>query len=75
MSHGLWNKLNPFQKIADNNNNPIGVLTRATIRFSKLRQFWQNAPLVSKDLYKNEGFIYSIGIGEMPFVKQSTFSI
>lgn len=52
MSHGLWNKLNPFQEIAENesNNNPIGVLTRAIIRFSKLKQFWQNVPLISKDL-------------------------
>ena len=77
MSHGLWDNQNPFEELREkkHNNNPVGVLTRATIRFSKLRQFWQNVPLVSKDLDKNVGFIYSIGIGEIPFIKQATFSI
>ncbi len=77
MSHGLWDSQNPFESLGEkeSKNNPVGVLTRATIRLSKLRQFWQNVPLVSKDLDKNDGFIYSIGIGEIPFIKQATFSI
>lgn len=53
----------------------IGVLTRATIRLSKLRQFWGAVPAAAKDLGKSSGFLYSVGIGEIPLIKQATFSI
>ncbi len=75
--HGKWDNQTPFE----NNNKPqnyvgpIAVLTRATIRLSKLNAFWKNVPAVSKDIMNAEGFITSIGIGEIPFIKQATFSI
>jgi hypothetical protein len=50
-------------------------LTRASIRLSKASQFWQNVPEVSKKMLEAKGYLYSIGIGEVPFLKQSTFSI
>lgn len=75
--HGTWdgkNLLDPSIKIPE----PIGkiaVLTRATIRLSKLKSFWSSVPMAAEGLEKNKGFLYSIGIGEVPFIKQATFSI
>lgn len=84
-SHGLWDGENPFieskkdAKTIINYKNPsnklVGVLTRASIRLSKASQFWQNVPEVSKKMLDAKGYLYSIGIGEVPFLKQSTFSI
>ncbi len=74
-SHGKWDGREPFGNFKNEMEGEIAVLTRATIKFSKLKSFWRNVPLVSKDLYKNEGLMYSIGIGEVPFIKQATFSV
>lgn len=76
-AHGLWDGINPFSPEADNSNvsNPVAVLTRAQIRVNKLKRFWQFVPATSKALEDAEGLQASIGLGEMPFIKQATFSI
>ncbi len=75
-SHGEWDKKSPFQKnIHFDPLQPIGVLTRASIKPKKALSFWKNVPAVSSDLGKTPGLITSIGIGEIPFFKQATFSI
>jgi hypothetical protein len=76
-SHGKWNGKEPFGKpIPDKNyQGKIAVLTRATIRFSKLKSFWKNVPAVASTMTNAEGFITSVGIGEAPFVRQATFSV
>lgn len=75
--HGLWDGIQPFEesneKFKENEN--IAVLTRATIRLSKLIAFWSNVPKSSESLDQSPGFKYSLGVGEVPFIKQSTFSI
>jgi heme-degrading monooxygenase HmoA len=53
----------------------IAVLTRATIRLNKLSAFWKNVETVSSQMRTAKGFITSVGIGEVPFIKQATFSI
>lgn len=75
--HGCWDGetfLEQRTKVEDP-SGPIAVLTRATIRFSRLIHFWRAVPSTAIDLAQNDGFIYSIGIGEVPFIKQATFSI
>ncbi len=75
--HGTWDGkefIAPYQKQTETAGK-IAVLTRATIRLSKLRQFWGAVPAAAMDLSGSKGFLYSIGIGEIPFVKQATFSI
>lgn len=75
--HGTWDGqsfIDPKEKNTDPEGK-IAVLTRASIRLSRLKQFWQAVPSTAEKLEKNKGFIYSIGIGEIPFVKQATFSI
>ncbi len=75
--HGLWDCKAVFGKLPKNTSyeGEIAVLTRATIRFSKLKSFWKNVPLISKKMDSAHGLIKSYGIGEIPFIKQATFSI
>ncbi|RYU91826.1 DUF3291 domain-containing protein [Emticicia agri] len=76
-AHGQWDGKEPFQAgtIDKNYQGKIAVLTRAQIRLSRLRQFWRNVPQVSAHVRHAKGFITSVGIGEMPFIRQATFSI
>ncbi|MCD8739828.1 DUF3291 domain-containing protein [Mucilaginibacter roseus] len=76
-SHGKWDGDNPF---VDNNkstqvyNGPVGVLTRATIRFNRLKNFWAEVAGVADLMKKAPGYITSVGIGEAPVYRQATFS-
>ncbi|MFX5578821.1 hypothetical protein ABTD84_20415, partial [Acinetobacter baumannii] len=54
---------------------PIAVLTRATKRLNKLNRFWKYVDPVASQLTGAKGFITSIGIGEVTWIKQATFSI
>jgi heme-degrading monooxygenase HmoA len=76
-SHGKWDGKEPFgNPIPDRTyTGPIAVLTRATIRLSKAQDFWKNVPKVASSMGSAEGFITSVGIGEVPFIKQATFSV
>lgn len=75
--HGKWDGKEPFGILPKQTDNDglIAVLTRATIRLSKLQSFWKNVGSVANQMAGSEGFITSIGIGEIPYIKQATFSI
>lgn len=75
--HGSWDGQQPFGDLARNTafEGPVAVLTRASIRISKLRAFWQNVDGVASQMNGAAGFVTSFGIGELPFIKQATFSI
>ncbi|MEO5893286.1 MAG: DUF3291 domain-containing protein [Ferruginibacter sp.] len=75
--HGTWDGKQPFGALAKNSDyaGPIATLTRATIRISKLTAFWKNVNGVAVQMSKAEGLMTSIGIGEIPFIKQATFSV
>lgn len=76
--HGTWDGNTVFGKLNENRiaaDKPIAVLTRATIRFNKLKHFWRHVAPVSEKMNTAEGFIFSIGIGEVPWIKQATFSV
>lgn len=75
-AHGKWDNKQPFGNPKTNNHEgEIAILTRATIRPQRLRNFWNNVPKVASTMNNTEGFITSVGIGEAPFFKQATFSI
>ena len=76
-SHGKWDGKEPFgNPVPDKSyTGPIAVLTRATIRLSKARDFWENVPKVADSMNRADGFVTSVGIGEVPFLKQATFSV
>ncbi len=73
---GAWDKKVLFSKqISRESDGPIAVLTRATIRLKSIPSFWQNVQAVSDQMKKSHGFIYSLGMGELPWIKQATFSV
>ena len=75
--HGLWDRQQPFGVLQGDptHDGPVGTLTRATIRISKLSHFWKNVAPVAQQMTLAPGYITSFGIGEVPWVKQATFSI
>lgn len=75
--HGKWDNKEAFGVLAKQSayNGIIATLTRATIRISKLKAFWQNVAGAANEMAAAKGFITSVGIGEMPYIKQATFSI
>lgn len=76
-SHGSWDGQKPFgDKLQHSSyDGPIAVLTRATIRLNKLKYFWENVAPVAALMGKAKGFQFSVGVGEIPWVKQATFSV
>lgn len=75
--HGTWDGKPCFGDLPKQTDyeGMIAVLTRATIRLSKLSSFWKNVDGVARNMTSADGFITSLGIGEVPFIKQATFSI
>ena len=75
--HGTWDGKECFGQLPKQTNyeGKIGILTRATIRVQKLSSFWKNVDGVASRMANASGFITSVGIGEVPWLKQATFSI
>jgi heme-degrading monooxygenase HmoA len=76
--HGTWDGKQPFGLMDKNKptyDGKIAVLTRATIRLRKMKQFWSHVEGVAENLKTQKGFHTSIGVGEIPWKKQATLSI
>jgi heme-degrading monooxygenase HmoA len=75
--HGTWDKKKPFGDLPPKSDfeGKIAVITRATIRLSKLKFFWENVAPIAAKMNNAKGFITSYGVGEIPWIKQATFSI
>ncbi len=54
---------------------PVAALTRATIRPRALRRFWGRVPAISDRVAADANVVFRIGVGEVPFFHQVTFSI
>lgn len=76
-SHGTWDAKSPFAycNTSLEDDERMATLTRATIRLNKLKYFWQNVAPAATAMLTAPGFITSFGIGEIPWIKQATFSI
>lgn len=76
-SHGLWDKQEPFAPTLSEKytGGPIAVLTRASVNWWRLPAFSRFGMRTSKSLDAAEGLYCSIGLGELPFVRQATFSL
>jgi hypothetical protein len=75
---GQWSGENPFTLSSelDTNNSLIAVITRATIKPSKLFKFWRFVPISQRPIERGcEGLIYTKGVGEVPVVQMATFSV
>ena len=53
----------------------VVVLTRATLKISKLLRFWSFVNMASDAIKKAKGVEYFKGVGELPFIQQATVSI
>ena len=75
--HGTWDGKRVFGELPAKTpyEGQIAVLTRATIRLSRLKHFWSNVAPVAGKMAGAKGLQASFGIGEMPWIKQATFSI
>lgn len=77
-SHGLWSGQNPFHEHEPPKIDPelpVAVITRATLRPTRLLNFWKSVPAASAAIEKAKGVLYFKGIGEWPFVQQATLSL
>ena len=75
--YGLWDGKEVFGKLQKQSSfsGPVAVLTRATIRLKRLKSFWKDVDSVADKMKSAQGFIMSYGIGEVPFIRQATFSV
>lgn len=75
--HGAWAGSNPFEPFGDASraDGPVAVLTRATIRWTKIAAFWKSIPASAEAAAGADGLLASIGIGESPVARQATFSL
>lgn len=77
-SRGKWSGQNPFTPTTTPDGPPdktIVALTRATMRAKTFLRFWRRVPDISTVIGQDPNVIFKIGIGEVPFLHQITFSI
>jgi len=75
-SRGLWDAREPFEPTqAEPAPRPIAVLTRATVKGRHLLRFWGRTPDISGTIREQEHLRFKMGMGEVPWVQQVTFSI
>jgi hypothetical protein len=75
--HGKWDNQEPFGRMDGkiDYQGRVATLTRATIRLNKMKFFWKHVAPVASQMNDAKGFVFSVGIGEVPWIKQATFSI
>lgn len=72
---GNWSRQKPFSINPPSSERPLAALTRATIKPSILLNFWKRVPEISDVIGNDPNVAFKIGIGEVPWLHQVTFSI
>ena len=72
---GVWGGSAPFHVSAEAGEGPLAALTRATVRPARALQFWRRVPNISRAIGTDPRVAFKIGIGEVPWLHQVTFSI
>jgi hypothetical protein len=74
--HGVWDGQQPFEyDKSEVRAGKVAVITRATIRPSRMLEFWRYVPSVSRNMQGQKGLNLAVGIGEWPLIQQATFSV
>ncbi|WP_319638904.1 spheroidene monooxygenase [Rhodobacter sp. Har01] len=74
-SRGSWGRVNPFTPMPDTGKGPMVALTRAQIKLKHFNSFWSREPEISRRIGADPNVMFKIGLGEMPLLFQSTFSV
>ncbi len=75
-AHGAWGGSNPLtQTQPATAGAPIAILTRATIRPTRLLAFYNAIEPPATRLTASPGLLASVGVGEWPIARQATFSL
>ncbi|WP_232822938.1 spheroidene monooxygenase [Oceanibium sediminis] len=74
---GAWSGQAPFRPATGPERcaGPVVALTRATVRPTRLAQFWRRVPDISAAIGSDPNVLFKIGVGEVPWLHQMTFSI
>ena len=75
-AHGAWNgRPLPATAAPLADDEPVAVLTRATIRPRRLLAFYGSILPPAERLVESPGLLASVGAGEWPLARQATFSL
>lgn len=78
-ARGAWSGRTPLEvattRPADLDDVPVASLTRASIKAGKAARFWRHAPPSEDALHATDGCLVAAGLGEMPLLRQATFTI
>ncbi len=78
-ARGTWSGKAPFEPAPESAPEaplgPLAAITRASIKPTALPQFWRREPGISLSIGENPDVLFKIGIGEIPWLHQVTFSI
>ena len=74
-ARGEWDGQTPFAAEDAKTTGPLAALTRATLRPTVLQKFWGRVPSISQVIGADTNVAFKIGIGEVPWFQQVTFSI
>jgi len=74
-ARGLWDGTQPFAASGAPLDAPLAALTRATLRKRTMLQFWKRVPRISDAIGADRNVAFKIGLGEVLWLQQVTFSI
>ena len=74
---GLWSGKSPFEikNTVAVGDDQIVALTRASIKLINLLKFWKRVPDIENVIGSDKNVLFKIGMGEIPWFHQVTFSI
>lgn len=76
-ARGAWSGRAPFEPgpAPARRDGPLAALTRGSVRARALPRFWSRVPAISDRIGANPDVIFRIGLGEVPWLHQVTFSV